>query len=516
MKNPKGLPENQTAQLPFNIPSFVDKDKRVDFCLNVINKYRNELPLLRRSISVVDKQKIKSQAETNYWKEKYNETIEELKKTKEENEKLKQEIEKLKKTNNRYQIALFDHGNFMHTDDKNKKSKGGQTGHKDTNRENQAAFKGYGNYQRKRIYASICGHCGNSLKRAEAFKQKVLLDIVLKPEIVKLIIESERQWCGNCQKEVISHDQQSLPFTEYGLNTFMMIIVLRFKGHLSLFAISSVFSITFGLLLSKSDISNMLKLASVFLDSKYEELIRAVRHGEVIYADETGWSIKKQKAWLWIMANENATVYFAAESRGKGIAEIMYGDSQAFFMTDGFVSYANTAAKDKHLFCWSHILRFSFEETVNDVKTSYASFLRDGLVKIYHIKKKHPEYSKDKLEEVLRYEFKKLLNLTSTEESFIKIQNRIREQKEGLILALLETNGGTNNLSERELRPMVLNRHVSYGSDTYKGMETSAILGSVMQTISKKDDLLTELQLVLQIGIHEKYPQYTHLVYSDT
>lgn len=508
--------KNQTAQLPFHIPSFVSSEQRVSFCLDVINKYRNELPLLRRKISVLDKQKIKSDDEVKYWKEKYNEAIEELIRTEEENEKLKQEIEKLAKTNKRYQIALFDHGNFKHRDDKNKKSKGGQNGHADTNRENQTEFKSYENYPHKRIYASVCGHCGSRLKRTKAFKEKVLLDIVIKPEILKLIIQSERQWCGNCQKEVISRDPQSLPFTEYGLNAFMMILVLRFKGHLSFLSISSVFSITFGLSLSKSDISNMLHLASVFLDSRYEQLITAVRKGEVIYADETGWSIKKQKAWMWIMANENAAVYFAAESRGKGIADIMYGASKALLMTDGFASYTKTAIKDKHLFCWSHILRFAFEETVNDRKTSKACFLRDALVRIYHVKENHPDYSKSKLKEVLSQEFNQLLDLTSTERSFIKIQNRVKEQKKGLILALIETPNGTNNLAERELRPMVLNRHVSYGSDTYLGMKTSAILGSVMQTISKKEDLPTELELSLQIGIHEKYPQYVHLAYSDT
>lgn len=508
--------KSYTARLPFIIPSFVDEDKRVDFCIDVINKYRSELPLLRRRISVLDKKMLKSDDEVKYWKEKYNEAIEELIKTEEENEKLKQEIEKLAKTNKRYQIALFDHGNFKHADNLDKKPKGGQNGHKDTNRENQEDFKNYEDYPRKRIYASVCGHCGSSLKRAESFKQKILLDIVIKPEILKLLIESERQWCSNCQKEIISRDPQGLPFTEYGLNTFMMILVLRFKGHLSFLSISSVFSITFGLSLSKSDISNMLHLASVFLDSKYEQLIMAVRKGEVIYADETGWSIKKQKAWMWIMTNENTAVYFAAESRGKGIADIMYGDSQAFLMTDGLASYTNTAPKDKHLFCWSHTLRFAYEETVNDKKTSKACFLRQELVRIYQIKKNNPEYSGSKLKEVLGQEFDQLLNLTSNEESFIKIQNRIKEQKEGLILSLIESPNGTNNLAERELRPMVLNRHVSYGSDTYEGMKTSAILGSVMQTISRKEDLLTELELSLQIGIHEKYPQYVHLVYSDT
>lgn len=498
-----------TAQAPFRMPNGLTLNEQINFCVEIINRYRKESPYLRMKSTKLEEQNEKLKREVEFWKEQYR-------KEKQEKEYFKKEIEKLTKANKRYQIALFDHGNFKHKELTNKKAKGGQRGHKDTNRENKLNFEGYEQYPRKRIYTFSCNHCGSKVKRAKAFKQKVLLDIIIKPEIVKCVLESERQWCITCQKEITARSEESLPFTEYGLNTFMMIIVLRFKGHLSLSSISSVLSIGFGLVLSKSDIANILKQASVFLDSKYQELLKAVREDMVIYADETGWMVKKQKAWLWIMANEKTTVYFAAESRGKGIADTMYGNSEAFLMTDGLPSYTKTASKDKHLFCWSHMLRFAYEETVNSEQGSKSCFLRDELVRIYKIKKNHPEYLKETLEAVLREEFDKLLCFQSNEEAFIKIQNRIKAQKEGLVLALLVTKDGTNNLAERELRPMVLNRHISYGSDTYTGMETSAKLGSVMQTISKQKDLLNELQLLLQIGVHEKYPQYSHLVYSDT
>lgn len=498
-------------------------DEKLTHCVRIIEGYRKEVVPLRKQAHIHKLQSARWEDLMKHWREKYEKSQEELKKTKEENDNLKKEkeilekeIEKLTKTNNRYQIALFDHGNFKSRETQNKKAKGGQIGHKDTNRENQINFESYENYPRKRIYALNCNHCGNKLKRVQAVKQKVLLDIVLKPEIVKYVLESERQWCRKCRKEITARYEQSLPFTEYGLNTFMMIVVLRFKGHLSLSSIASVLSIGFGLALSKSDIANILRRASDYLNDKYEELIKSVRSGGVIYADETGWIVKKQKAWLWIMASERATVYFAAESRGKGIADTMYGNSKAFLMTDGYASYTKTAPSDKHLFCWSHMLRFAFEETIHLKEDSMSCFLRNELVRIYQIKKNNPEHSKEVLEKILREEFEKILKLESNEDAFIKIQNRIKEQKGGLILALLVTKDGTNNLSERELRPMVLNRHVSFGSDTYKGMETSAKLGSIMQTISKQKDILYELQLTLQIGIHEKYPQYSHLVLSDT
>lgn len=472
------------------------------------------MPELRRITSRLQHQKDIVRSQVEYWKEKYKEEKKEKEKLEKEIGKLIQEIEKLTKTNNRYSIALFDHGNFKHQESLDKKPKGGQKGHIDTNRE---SYENYSAFEKKRIYSKACSHCGEPLRRANATKSKILLDIVINPKILKLIIDSERQWCGKCRKEINARDSQTLPFTEYGINTFMMVMILKFKCHASLFSITQMLWLGFGLKLSKSDVSNMLKQASFYLDRKYEELIQIIRQKEIIYSDETGWLVHGERAWMWIMANENATVYYAGESRGKGIADIMYGNSQAYLMTDGFVSYTNIASSDKHLFCWAHLLRFAYEETVNDEKNSKARFLRDELVRIYRIKKNHPEYSKEKLERVLKEEFEKLLNLTSTEESFIKIQNRVKEQKKGLILALLVTSSGTNNLAERELRPMVLNRNVSYGSDTYQGMKNSAILGSIMQTFSRqKENLLTELELSLQIGIHEKYPQYIHLPYNDT
>lgn len=502
----------------FVFPDNLSLPQKVAFYQKTIEKLRKEAKLLRKDTAQAKSAQTRLEKQLQIWKEKYQKIKKERDQFKKENGKLKQEIEKLTKTNSRYRVSLFDSGNFKSPNTDEKKSKGGQLNHPDTNREGQANFPSYGSFSRKRIYSKNCGRCGNSLERVNATKEKVLLDIVIKPEIIQMILESERQWCGQCSKEINAKDPLSLPFTEYGLNTFMMVLVLRFKSHCSFASISKVIEISFGLKVSKSDISNMLKAASCYLKAKYEELKQAVRVGEVMYVDETGWLVKGSRAWMWIMASEDTTVYVAAESRGKGIAEEIYGSSCSLCMTDGLGSYTNSIPKDKHLLCWAHHLRFAFEETLHSKKSSMAVFLRDELVRIYHIKQNHPEYSKQKLEEVLTLELDQLLILASDEDSFKNIQNRLSEQKEGLVKALIETESGTNNLAERELRPIVLGRKVSFGSDSYTGMETTAILSSVIQTIerNKQQDMLTELTLGLQIGIHEKYPQYIHIPYFDT
>lgn len=509
----------------FAFPDNLSLPEKVAFYQRTIEKLRNEAKLLRKDTAQAKNSQTQLEKALNIWKEKYQRSQEELKKVRKENGhlrkekgKLEKEIERLTKTNLRYRVSLFDHGNFKSPDNEEKKTKGGQLNHPDTNREGQINFPGYESFERKRIYAKSCGKCGSSLERVNATKEKVLLDIVIKPEIIQMILESERQWCKACKMEINTKHEQSLPFTEYGLNTFMMVMILRFKAHCSFSIISKVIEISFGLNLSKSDIPNLLKVAANYLGSKYEDLKQEVRDGNVMYMDETGWQVKDQKAWMWIMANQEATVYVAAESRGRGIAKDMYGNSNSYAMTDGLGSYEEPIPEDKHLNCWAHVLRFAFEETIHSKKTSMSIYLRDELVRIYHIKKNHPEYSKKELEQVLNLELNSLLESTSEEDSFKNIQGRLRDQKMGLIKSLLETESGTNNLAERELREIVLGRKISFGSDTYTGMETTAILASVIQTLGrdKQKDLLTELKLILQIGIHEKYSQYIHIPYLDS
>ena len=268
------------------------------------------------------------------------ETIEEILKEKDkrikelerENEKLKQVIEKLTKTNNRYQVALFDQGNFHHPKEKGKKPNGGQVGHADTNQDknrNKASFA------RQRIFAATCGNCGNHLPRVASVKEKTLIDIQINTQLIQVVLQSERQWCRNCRKEVTAKSTQTLPFTEYGMNTFMVIMLLRFKSHQSIQKISTVLSLGFGLTLSQSEILSLLKQAKTYLKDKYDKLKKAIREGAVMYNDETGWNVNGQKAWMWIMINEQTTVYVAAESRGKGIFEQMYGQSTAISMHDG-------------------------------------------------------------------------------------------------------------------------------------------------------------------------------------
>jgi hypothetical protein len=428
-----------------SVPEYTKKIQRE------LRSERSYTETLKRS-QLLQKKKVEALEEENTQLKK------ELEKFKKENEKLKQEIEKITKTKERYQVALFDHGNFKQNREGKKKPGGGQIGHANTNKDTQ---RNYASFVKQRVFASNCSTCGNSLPRVSASKEKILIDIELTTKVLQMIIETERQWCSNCKKEVRSKHSQSLPFTEYGINTFMVVLYLRFKGKQSQATIASMLSGLFGLSISKSGVGTLLNQAKIYLKEKYEQLKQSVREGELMYNDETGWRVKGKSAWMWIMANEQLTVYVAAESRGKGIMEQMYGNSNAYSMHDGYGGYTNTIPKDKHLYCWAHVLRFVHEETILETKDSLASVIKHRLVALYQTIRSHPEYSSEQKEQILERELGILLTLPEENPTIKNMLQRLRTQKDGLIRALLVTKDGTNNLAERELRPLAISRNIT-------------------------------------------------------
>lgn len=443
----------------------------------------------------------KLKEENRVLREEKRSLIKDLDRLKKENEQLGQTIERLTITTNRYRASLFDHGNFKASLQQEKKPKGGQKGHANTNREQEEDSQKY-HYQR--VYASHCTDCGRTLNRVNAVKQKILLDIVLNPQVVKLIVERERQWCTHCKQAVVASHEQSLPFTEYGINTFMLALLLRYRCLLPVSKINTVFLIGFGLTISKSGLLNLFAQAKKYLGKRYGELLSLVRKGEVVYMDETGWQVKGVGAWMWIMVTPQATVYIAAESRGKHVASEIYSTSQAYAMHDGLASYINAIPNDKHLYCWSHMLRYCFEETVEKKPPHESLHIRDTLVEVYHLKR-DPLYrgQPSLLESEAAYRIDRLLQSTSRDPTVVSLLHRLRQQRDGLIRALLVSPNGTNNLAEQELRPIALMRKISFGSDTFTGMETTAVLSSVVQTLvrTQPDQFFPLLKEQLLAGV---------------
>jgi len=214
----------------FHFPPNLPQSDQLDFCLTILGKFQQEQKYLRKQTITFLNERNRARKDATYWKKKYQEEKEKSQRFKRENDKLVKDLERLLVTQNRYQVALFDHGNFTGKD-KSGKPKGGQIGHADTNREKRESRE---NFPIVHLFTKTCPHCASVINRVKGVKEKLLVDIVLNPEVMKLLTQTERQWCSVCKKEIGVKHPQSLPFTEYGINTFLATIMLRFGANLSL------------------------------------------------------------------------------------------------------------------------------------------------------------------------------------------------------------------------------------------------------------------------------------------
>jgi transposase len=87
-------------------------------------------------------------------------------------------------------------------------------------------------------------------------------------------------------------------------------------------------------------------------------LVLAVRQSAAVAADETGWRINGQKAWLWVFVGDGGiTIYLIAAGRGYEQAAAVLGeDFGGILERDGWAPYRRFEHA-RHQSCLAHLLR---------------------------------------------------------------------------------------------------------------------------------------------------------------
>src|SRR6516165_10330276 len=91
----------------------------------------------------------------------------------------------------------------------------------------------------------------------------------------------------------------------------------------------------------------------------YELLVEALRQSHVVHADETGWRVGRQNAWLWVFSSKQATVYVIRTGKGarghRVPQDILGPDFDCYLVVDGLKTYdVLEVAKGR---CNGHLLR---------------------------------------------------------------------------------------------------------------------------------------------------------------
>lgn len=381
---------------------------------------------------------------------------------------------------------------------------GAQTGHRGTARRKPRHVD-----QEKMVYLTHCPTCTHELAQSNAAYDRIVEDIPV-PQIVVTLYHIQRQWCGNCRKEVRGVPEGTIPGIRIGLNLLLLILTLKYRLRTPLARIRELLKAQYGLTLTRGGIQNILHQVKERFNPQYQQILKEIRRAKVKHADETSWRIDGQNAWVWLFATRNAAYYTIEETRGKGVPERVLKGSppDSILVRDEYGSYKKLPLLQQS--CWTHTLRVSRDAARRPDASVEAVHLHEELKALFADVQAVVGRPFDTAER--RAAFARLQErLTVIEErSYTSrdaqaVQTRIRNQHVNLLTAVLHEDVPlTNNHAERNIRPMVVTRKISGGSRSPQGAATHAVNMSVMQTIVLKGrPILAELRKLLTLPAHK-------------
>lgn len=256
-----------------------------------------------------------------------------------------------------------------------------------------------------------------------------------------------------------------------------------------------------GVDVSLGAISKMERQTSEALAEPVEEAREFVRQQAVANADETGWfegksDGRKERAWLWVVTTSLVTVFQIAKSRGEKVAREMLGDGfQGVLGADRWSAYNFVDALKRQL-CWSHLIR-DFQGFVDrggkgarigekllrqtDLMFAWWHRARDGTV------------SRDTFQckmEPVKEEIRRLLRdaQARAEPKTRGMAKAIMKLKFALFTFVRESGvEPTNNVAERRIRPAVIARKLSFGTESPEGSRFVERMLTVTSTLRQQE-----------------------------
>lgn len=442
-------------------------------------KFKTQNTKLKKSLLVRDDKIDKLEQENKMLKEELRNT--------------KEELEKIKKQRDKFKGMIFKPNIQKNAKDlktSSKKKLGGQLGHQGASRKLPGIVD-----QVKRVFFHHCPNCGNQLRRTDSFDTHTVEDLPALEQLQIKVTEyqMERQWCGNCSKEVVAIPAEVIPRSRLGLNLIIQVLIWKYVCRMTFEIIAETLFQTYGADITAGGLITILKRTKVWLGPEYGKLLSIIRGSPVKHADETSWRIKGLNGWLWAFLTRNTVYYTIEHSRGKGVAEKVLSDSKRsdVLVRDDYAGYKNL--KMNHQSCWRHLLGESKEASEQTQASQEVKKLHRLLKQMYAqlVNITREPFNQTEREQYFKEYAGKLQEIINTKFSFEdtkKIQVRMRNQGTNLITALIHEGVDlTNNLAERGIRKAVVVRKISGGSRSDLGAETFAINMSVIQTIRMRN-----------------------------
>jgi transposase len=263
-----------------------------------------------------------------------------------------------------------------------------------------------------------------------------------------------------------------------------------------------------GLEITPGGVSGAIARAGRRLEPTYEALVEGVAQSPTVSADETGWRVGGEKAWLWDFVGDGVTVYRISPSRGFEVAAGVLGEGfRGVLERDGWAPYRRFS-EATHQSCLAHLLRrcreLLAEAVAGQARIPHA--VRRLLLGALALREERQRGAVGSEEFAARRggldeEAERLLARRPKVEANRRLLKHLRRER-GALFTFLDVAGvaATNWRAEQGLRPGVVNRKSWGGNLTQRGARTQQVITSVLRSASqqRRDPLALLVEVLRQ------------------
>ncbi|KAF0138637.1 MAG: Transposase IS66 family [Stygiobacter sp.] len=432
----------------------------------------------------------------------------EIERLRKDNDKLKQEVERLKKIEKEFEEFKAKHAQTVTELRKALKIKEDK---KETTKQAGAkeGHKAYVRHIPERVdYIKIlnpqkCPHCRTRLGETQEIRQRYVTDIALALNVKNTRYDIHRKYCTNCKKIVEKEAPNVLPHARFGLNLMLFVMYLRLGLRLPGNKVCEFLLTMYNLTISEGEVVHILKQLVIAFGPYYAQLEKMVKVARVKHTDSTGWRINGKNYFAWVFIATGVVLYKIRKRNNSRVPLSVFGTKQKGMTLVIDRHSALRALAEKAGFylqlCWSHILADS-KDLAKNFGTE-GKYIHQKLKEIFAMASSFEGKGKPEHVEAIKAE---IFTLTLRHYKHITLRrfvdNLWKRDIESLFRFVMDPDvNPTNNISERELRHLVIIRKISNGSRSTRGANATAMLLSVIQSLrfNKKNPLL-EMQKILK------------------
>jgi transposase len=329
-----------------------------------------------------------------------------------------------------------------------------------------------------------CPDCGSFLED-KGTKARTVIDC--QPvKMKKIVYHLQRKRCPKCRKLISARPKGVLAKCLYSNQLLAYVAVQHYIYGNTLGQMEKQTGIGY------SSLIDAMHQLGKRLKSVPEALVQAYRDSPVKHADETGWRTDGQNGYSWLFCTPDISIFRVRRTRSASVPKEVLGEKAlpGVLVVDRYNGYNKMQCSIQY--CYAHLLR-----TVKDLEkdfpenTEIRSFVEALAPQLANAISPRTLDITDKQFKRQAAKIKnEIINITNSQArhpAIQKIQDIFREKADRLYhWAGDRTIPADNNLAERELRPLVIARKISFGSQSDAGARTREILMTVLHTLKKR------------------------------